>query len=30
MIIANGAAPSLLYDICDGKAVGTRFIAGGK
>lgn len=30
MIIANGSTPSLLYDICDGKAVGTRFIAGRK
>ena len=25
MIIANGAAPSLLYDITDGKSVGTLF-----
>ena len=30
MIIANGAKPALLYDILDGKPVGTRFIAGGK
>ena len=30
MIIANGAKPALLYDILDGKSVGTRFIAGGK
>lgn len=27
MIIANGEQPSLLYDICDGKSVGTRFYA---
>lgn len=27
MIIANGAEPKLLYDICDGKQVGTRFVA---
>lgn len=26
MIIANGSDPSVLYDIFDGKAVGTRFI----
>ena len=25
MVIANGAAPELLYDIAEGKAVGTRF-----
>lgn len=25
MIICNGASPELLYDICDGKQVGTRF-----
>ncbi len=30
MVIANGSAPSLLYDICDGKSAGTRFISGGK
>ncbi|MBQ9030819.1 MAG: glutamate 5-kinase [Parasporobacterium sp.] len=30
MIIANGADPALLYDIADGKPVGTRFLAGGK
>jgi len=29
MIIANGDEPSLLYDIADGKAVGTRFLAKG-
>ena len=29
MVIANGAEPSLLYDICEGKAVGTRFYANG-
>ena len=27
MIIANGANPKLLYDIAEGKAVGTRFLA---
>lgn len=27
MIITNGAEPELLYDICDGKQVGTRFMA---
>ena len=26
MVIANGARPELLYDILDGKAVGTRFL----
>ncbi len=26
MVIANGATPALLYDIVDGKAVGTRFV----
>ena len=26
MVIANGARPELLYDIIDGKAVGTRFV----
>ena len=30
MIIANGAEPSLLYDILDGKPVGTKFYANGK
>ena len=25
MVIANGSYPELLYDICDGKQVGTRF-----
>ena len=30
MIIANGADPALLYDIADGKPLGTRFLAGGK
>ena len=29
MIIANGAEPSLLYDILDGKPVGTKFYANG-
>ncbi|MGO5114121.1 glutamate 5-kinase [Candidatus Avoscillospira sp. LCP25S3_F1] len=27
MIIANGQCPELLYDIADGNAVGTRFVA---
>ena len=27
MVIANGDAPEVLYDIIDGKAVGTRFLA---
>jgi glutamate 5-kinase len=26
MIIANGANPQFLYDILEGKSVGTRFI----
>jgi glutamate 5-kinase len=26
MIIMNGENPEALYDLCDGKAVGTRFI----
>ena len=26
MVIANGAEPKLLYDILDGKPVGTRFV----
>ena len=29
MIIANGSSPELLYDICEGKAVGTKFYATG-
>lgn len=29
MVIANGARPSILYDIVDGKRVGTRFIGEG-
>lgn len=29
MIIANGSVPTLLYNICEGEAIGTRFIAGG-
>ncbi len=28
MIIANGENPSVLYDIVDGKPVGTRFVSG--
>ena len=27
MVIANGAAPAVLYDIFEGEAVGTRFLA---
>ena len=27
MIIANGKTPELLYDILDGKSVGTRFLS---
>ena len=27
MVIANGEHPELLYDIVEGKAVGTRFLA---
>ena len=27
MVIANGVAPSILYDIADGKPVGIRFRA---
>jgi glutamate 5-kinase len=27
MVIANGSSPSVLYDIIDGKKVGTRFIS---
>ena len=30
MIIANGRDPELIYDAVEGKAVGTRFFAGGK
>ena len=26
MVIANGSCPSLLYDIVEGKPVGTRFL----
>ena len=26
MIITNGANPAILYDIIEGKAVGSRFI----
>ncbi len=28
MIIANGASPAILYDILDGKNVGTKFLGG--
>ena len=27
MVIANGKNPKLLYDIVDGKSVGTKFLA---
>ena len=30
MVIANGKNPDVLYDIVEGKHVGTRFVAGGK
>ncbi|MDD6038163.1 MAG: glutamate 5-kinase [bacterium] len=30
MVIANGARPSILYDIVEGKKVGTRFLGEGK
>lgn len=30
MVIANGARPEQLYDIVDGAAVGTRFLAAGR
>lgn len=30
MVILNGAEPNLLYDLFDGKAVGTRFFAKGE
>ena len=30
MIIANGEDPELLYDIMDGKQVGTLFVGKGK
>ena len=30
MVIANGARPAELYDIVDGAAVGTRFLAAGR
>ncbi len=30
MVIAGGDRPEILYDIVEGKAVGTRFLAGGK
>ena len=29
MVIANGAAPELLYDLADGAKIGTRFYAKG-
>ena len=27
MVISNGSDPGLLYDICEGKQIGTRFVA---
>jgi len=30
MVIANGADPEILYSICRGERVGTRFISGGR
>ena len=30
MVIANGSNPDILYDIVDGKNVGTRFLIGTK
>ena len=30
MVIANGRSPSILYDIMDGKSVGTRFVGRGE
>ena len=30
MIIANGSNPEILYDIFEGKSVGTRFVGKGK
>lgn len=30
LVIANGQKPEVLYDIIDGKSVGTRFLADGK
>lgn len=30
MIIANGERPDILYDIADGKRIGTRFISSGR
>ena len=27
VVIANGSSPAVLYDIVDGKKVGTRFIS---
>ena len=30
MVIANGSNPDILYDIVDGKPVGTRFLIGTK
>ena len=30
MVIANGSNPDILYDIVDGKHVGTRFLIGTK
>ena len=30
MVISNGSEPGLLYEICDGKRVGTRFVSNKK
>jgi len=30
MIITNGSKPQVLYDIAEGKAIGTRFVAAGR
>ena len=30
MVITNGEHPERLYDIAEGKAVGTRFVSGNK
>ena len=30
MIISNGEHPEMLYDIFEGKAIGTRFIGSGE
>lgn len=30
MVIANGSDPEHLYDVLEGKQIGTRFVSGGK